>query len=156
MAVLQDVSKTNGKAPATADLLAQIEALKADNERLKQARNSKLSLKVSAKGAVSLYGCGRFPVTLYSGQWERVLAMGDQIKALIEANKTWRTPLSKASRRACSRSLDCLGDVQRQPAGHQGVISCAAGTKSGTSRSNGAWTNKNPLSNVANLMNADI
>src|SRR6266699_4959846 len=61
MAILQDVSKTNGKAPATADLLAQIEALKADNERLKQARNSKLSFKVSEKGCLSCYGMGRFP-----------------------------------------------------------------------------------------------
>jgi hypothetical protein len=52
MAVLQDVSKTNGKAPATADLMAQLEALKVENAKLKDARNARISLKVSAKGAV--------------------------------------------------------------------------------------------------------
>lgn len=67
-------------------LQAQIEALKAENAKLKAARNSKLSLKVSEKGAVSLYGMGRFPVTLYRSQWERLLGNVDQIKAFIEAN----------------------------------------------------------------------
>ena len=47
-----------------------------------------VKLKVSEKGAVSLYGLGRFPVTLYKGQWERLLVEAEQIKAFIEANKT--------------------------------------------------------------------
>lgn len=67
-------------------LQAQIEALRAENAKLKAARNGKLSLKVSEKGAVSVYGMGRFPLTLYRGQWERLLANVDQIKAFIEAN----------------------------------------------------------------------
>jgi len=46
----------------------------------------KLTLKVSDKGAVSVYGMGRFPVTLYSGQWQRLLSAGDEITAFIEAN----------------------------------------------------------------------
>ncbi len=46
----------------------------------------KLSLKVSAKGAVSLYGMGRFPVTLYAEQWERVFAARTEIEAFIKAN----------------------------------------------------------------------
>ena len=79
--------QTNSKDKATGDLLAQIEALKAENAKLKEARNAKLSLKVSEKGAISLYGCGRFPFTAYRSQWERILSMGDQIKAFIEANK---------------------------------------------------------------------
>ena len=79
--------QTNSKDKATTDLLAQIEALKAENAKLKEARNAKLSLKCSEKGAVSLYGVGRFPVTLYQSQWLRVLDMADQIKAFIEANK---------------------------------------------------------------------
>lgn len=67
-------------------LQAQIEALRAENAKLKAAKNGKLSLKVSDKGAVSVYGMGRFPVTLYRGQWERLIANIDQIKAFIEAN----------------------------------------------------------------------
>jgi hypothetical protein len=46
----------------------------------------KITLKVSTKGAVSLYGLGRFPVTLYGAQWEKVLAMGPEIRAFIAAN----------------------------------------------------------------------
>jgi hypothetical protein len=45
-----------------------------------------LTLKVSEKGALSIYGLGRFPVTLYAGQWERLLAATDQIKAFMAAN----------------------------------------------------------------------
>lgn len=67
-------------------LQAQIEALRAENAKLKAAKNGKLSLKVSEKGAVSVYGMGRFPVTLYRGQWERLIANVDQITAFIEAN----------------------------------------------------------------------
>lgn len=48
----------------------------------------KLSLKVSEKGAVSVYGMGKFPVTLYSQQWERLLASQDEIKAFMEANRS--------------------------------------------------------------------
>jgi hypothetical protein len=62
MAILQDVK--NGKATSMADLQAQLDALKAENLKLKEARNAGISLKVSSKGAISLYGLGRFPVTL--------------------------------------------------------------------------------------------
>lgn len=72
--------------PTNAELLAMIEQLKADNAKLKAAGQGKLTLKVSDKGAVSLYGMGRFPVTLYAEQWERVLDAKDQIKAFLEAN----------------------------------------------------------------------
>jgi len=47
-----------------------------------------LTMKVSEKGALSIYGLGRFPVTLYRGQWERLLAAQGQIKAFIAANDT--------------------------------------------------------------------
>jgi hypothetical protein len=86
MAVLQDLSKTNGKAPAAADLMAQIEALKAENAKLKEARNAKISFKVSEKGAVSVYGMGRFPVTLYSGQWQRLIEVIPQLQAFMAEN----------------------------------------------------------------------
>jgi hypothetical protein len=73
-----------------AELIQTIQLLKAENEALKaraEARKaSVLTCKVSPKGAVSIYGLGRFPVTLYREQWERVLGFGDQIKAFIKAN----------------------------------------------------------------------
>lgn len=69
------------------DLQAELERLRAENERLKKAgRGAKPAMKVSEKGALSVYGMGRFPVTLYKEQWLRLLAMGDEIRAFIEAH----------------------------------------------------------------------
>ena len=68
------------------DLQAELERLRAENERLKKSGSGKLAMKVSEKGALSVYGMGRFPVTLYKEQWLRLLGMADQIKAFIEAN----------------------------------------------------------------------
>ena len=69
------------------DLQAELERLRAENERLKKSsRGSKLAMKVSEKGALSVYGMGRFPVTLYKEQWLKLLGMADEIKAFIEAN----------------------------------------------------------------------
>ena len=67
------------------DLLAQIERLKAENESLKRPRGQ-VSMKVSEKGALSVYGLGRFPVTLYREQWLKLLSMSDQIRQFIEEN----------------------------------------------------------------------
>lgn len=61
--------QTNAKDKSTnADLLARLAQLEAENAKLKQAQTARISLKVSEKGAVSVYGLGRFPVTLYRGQ----------------------------------------------------------------------------------------
>lgn len=60
-------------------LIAMVAGLQAQSQR-------KLTLKVSEKGAVSLYGMGRFPVTLYGQQWERLLGEADQIRAFLKAN----------------------------------------------------------------------
>ena len=68
------------------DLRAEIERLKAENEALKTPARGQISFKVSQKGAVSIYGLGRFPVTLYREQWEKLLAAADQIKAFIAQN----------------------------------------------------------------------
>jgi hypothetical protein len=70
----------------TEDVQAELARLRAENERLKQAGRGKLAMKVSEKGALSVYGMGRFPVTLYKEQWLRLLSMADEIKGFIEAN----------------------------------------------------------------------
>ena len=71
------------------DLQAEIERLKAENEALKTARPAKgaISIKVSEKGAVSVYGLGRFPVTLYREQWERLLQSSEDIRKFIAENE---------------------------------------------------------------------
>jgi hypothetical protein len=70
----------------TEDMQSELERLRAENERLKKGGRGKLAMKVSEKGALSVYGMGRFPVTLYKEQWLRLLTMADEIKAFIEAN----------------------------------------------------------------------
>jgi hypothetical protein len=67
------------------DLKAEIERLRAENENLKRPRGQ-MSLKVSEKGALSVYGLGRFPVTLYREQWEKLLGMTDEIRSFIAEN----------------------------------------------------------------------
>jgi len=66
------------------DLRTEVERLKAENERLKTQRGRSTGLKVSEKGGVSVYGLGRFPVTLYKEQWVKLLAMADEIRAFIK------------------------------------------------------------------------
>lgn len=70
------------------DMKAEIERLKAENAALKNTKTTSgtLSMKVSEKGALSIYGMGRFPVTLYKEQWLKLLAITDEIKKFIEDN----------------------------------------------------------------------
>lgn len=68
------------------ELRAEIERLRAENEALKKPIRGKIFMKVSEKGALSVYGLGRFPVTLYREQWERLLGMADEIRAFIRDN----------------------------------------------------------------------
>lgn len=68
------------------DLKAEIDRLRAENERLKTKNGGRLSLKVSEKGAVSLYGIGRFPVTLYKEQWTKIIAMAKEIEKFLREN----------------------------------------------------------------------
>lgn len=69
------------------DLQAEIEKLRAENDALKKRSARGLSLKVSEKGGVSLYGIGRFPVTLYKEQWLKLLGMSADIEAFIRENE---------------------------------------------------------------------
>ena len=68
-------------------LRAEIERLRAENQSLKSQRVSRATLKVSDKGGVSVYGLGRFPVTLYKEQWAKLLGMADEIRAFIKENE---------------------------------------------------------------------
>ncbi len=71
---------------ADEDLKSELERLRAENESLKRSSSKGLSLRVSEKGALSVYGLGRFPVTLYKEQWLRLLDMSDDIRGFIRQN----------------------------------------------------------------------
>ncbi len=68
------------------DVKAELARLKEENEALKARQGRTGSLKVSEKGALSVYGLGRFPVTLYKEQWTKLLAMSDDIRAFLKEN----------------------------------------------------------------------
>lgn len=70
------------------DMKSEIERLRAENEALKSKKGAggALSMKVSEKGALSVYGMGRFPVTLYKEQWLKLLGIADQIQDFIKQN----------------------------------------------------------------------
>jgi hypothetical protein len=70
------------------DVQAELERLRAENERLKSQRTRGVSLRVSEKGGVSLYGLGRFPVTLYKEQWTRLLDQAEDIRAFIREHES--------------------------------------------------------------------
>lgn len=78
------------KQATMAEQLAELARLKAENEALKAkaAKAAQIRMKVSEKGGLSVYGMGRFPVTLYRGQWERLFTVIDDIKAFIAANES--------------------------------------------------------------------
>ena len=71
--------------PSQEELQAENERLRAEVEALKRPRGT-TSLRVSEKGALSVYGLGRFPVTLYREQWEKLLELGEEIRAFIRAH----------------------------------------------------------------------
>jgi hypothetical protein len=70
------------------DLREELERLRHENEKLKAGRAvGNISMRVSEKGGVSIYGLGRFPVTLYQEQWEKLLAHTDDIRQFIAENR---------------------------------------------------------------------
>lgn len=91
------MTTTTNASPATAtattsgDLMAELARLKAENEALKAGAKKKgpgagISFKVSDKGGLSIYGLGRFPVTLYKGQWKRLIEVIEPLKTFMAEN----------------------------------------------------------------------
>jgi hypothetical protein len=72
---------------AEENLQAELERLRAENAALKSRGSRAVSLKVSEKGGVSVYGLGRFPVTLYKEQWAKLLDMADEIRGFIREHE---------------------------------------------------------------------
>ncbi len=72
------------------DMKAELERLRAENEALKEKKSKPgvLSMKVSEKGALSVYGMGRFPVTLYKEQWLKLLGVSEELKQFIKDNES--------------------------------------------------------------------
>ena len=69
------------------DLKDELERLRSENAALKKGAATGITMKVSEKGAVSIYGMGRFPVTLYKEQWLKLLDMAGEIRSFITANE---------------------------------------------------------------------
>lgn len=69
------------------DLRAELERLRKENESLKKGAAKGISMKVSEKGGLSVYGLGRFPITLYQEQWTKLLDMSEDIRAFIAAHQ---------------------------------------------------------------------
>lgn len=69
------------------ELRAELDRLKKENEALKKGASKGISMKVSEKGGVSVYGLGRFPITFYKEQWRTLLDMSEEIRAFIDAHE---------------------------------------------------------------------
>ena len=68
------------------DVTRTPEVCASEGRTVKSQRGRAVSLKVSEKGGVSVYGLGRFPITLYKEQWAKLLDMADDIRAFIKEN----------------------------------------------------------------------
>jgi hypothetical protein len=66
------------------EMRAELERLRKENESLKKSASRGVSLKVSEKGGLSVYGLGRFPITLYKEQWTKLLGLSDEIRAFLK------------------------------------------------------------------------
>ena len=69
------------------DLKKELERLRSENAALKKGAATGITMKVSEKGGLSVYGMGRFPITLYKEQWLKLLDMTDEIRAFVAANE---------------------------------------------------------------------
>src|SRR5689334_4984868 len=86
--IATDINQPKDFCMSEQELKAELERLKTENEALKNRGSKAISMKVSEKGGVSIYGLGRFPVTLYREQWLRLLDMADDIRSFIAENES--------------------------------------------------------------------
>jgi hypothetical protein len=70
------------------EMRAELERLRAENEGLKARKSQETRLQVSQKGAVSLYGIRRFPVTFYANEWDIILGMADDVRTFISQHES--------------------------------------------------------------------
>jgi len=84
---MDGVSPAVERCMSNEDLKDELERLRKENEALKKGASSNIRMKVSEKGAVSIYGMGRLPVTLCKQQWLKLLDMSTEIRAFIAANE---------------------------------------------------------------------
>ena len=70
------------------EMQAELERLRAENETLKTKQSREMRLQVSQKGAVSLYGIRRFPITFYADEWDIILGMADEVRTFISQHDT--------------------------------------------------------------------
>ncbi len=75
-------------AETNEEMQAELERLRTENKTLKAKRSGEMRLQVSQKGAVSLYGIRRFPITFYADEWATVLGMADKIRTFISQHET--------------------------------------------------------------------
>lgn len=100
------------------DIRAQLEAMRRENEALKAKLTASAqagSVKMTDKGGISVYGLGRFPVTLYPSQWDKLFGMTDKIKDFIKANEvelTRRGEASKAAKEQAKAQPQTGGNVE--------------------------------------------
>ena len=75
-------------AEGNEEMQAELERLRAENEGLKARKTQDRRLQVSQKGAVSLYGIRRFPITFYADEWDIILGMADEVRTFISQHDT--------------------------------------------------------------------
>jgi hypothetical protein len=80
MTVHQDLTQSQE------DMLLELMMLREENSKLKANKANGVGMKIGTKGALSIYGLGRFPVTLYKSQWEKLIAKVPEIEEFIKAN----------------------------------------------------------------------
>jgi hypothetical protein len=112
------VSTETDQAHTEAELQAALERLKAENAALESRGSKGVSMKVSEKGGVSVYGLGRFPVTLYLEQWTKLLDLADDIREAEEEGvngPALASPSSRSLSRSSSRSSGRWGAAAAAP-----------------------------------------
>ena len=68
------------------EMKAELDRLRSENSALKKGASTGITMKVSEKGGLSVYGMGRFPITLYKEQWLKLMDMSDAMRTFIAAN----------------------------------------------------------------------